>query len=248
MNSYEKALAKIKQDESCKSDCCGYIISEGAAETITVGTTATGAPGTNAQVIDRTGAPNHILDFVIPSGITGPNGPMGSTGPQGLTGVTGPTGPQGEPGGARAYGGLYNAGTQLVFFTAVNDYVQIRLNQALPSFQVTPTGTNSLRIEEAGDYEITYNILLNTTRAVDVGIAVRQNGTVIATTRGSQTLAVDSTTTISFDGRLATTTIVSLNAGDILDLVIQVLNSLPAGLDAIINGYANATLTVRKLN
>ncbi len=46
----------------------------------------------------------YVLDFVIPSGATGPTGPQGlvgatgPTGPQGLAGLdgaTGPTGPQG---------------------------------------------------------------------------------------------------------------------------------------------------------
>lgn len=38
------------------------------AETITIGRTVTGAPGTAAAVVDRTGGPHHLLDFVIPRG------------------------------------------------------------------------------------------------------------------------------------------------------------------------------------
>lgn len=40
----------------------------GEAETITIGNTTTGDAGTSASVTDRTGAPNHTLDFVIPRG------------------------------------------------------------------------------------------------------------------------------------------------------------------------------------
>lgn len=51
---------------------------------------------------------------------TGPQGPQGPEGPpQGSQGAIGLQGPQGDPGtnasGLTAYGGLYNAGTQLVF-------------------------------------------------------------------------------------------------------------------------------------
>ncbi len=45
---------------------------DGTSDTITIGTTTTSAAGTNATVTDRTGAPNHILDFTIPRGATGP--------------------------------------------------------------------------------------------------------------------------------------------------------------------------------
>lgn len=179
----------------------------------------------------------------------GPTGAMGPPGPQGIAGPTGPQGPTGPAGieVTSVYGGIYNSSTQLLFFTAVNDYVQIQLRNALPSEGVT-TDINTLTIIETGNYEINYNVLLNTSQAVDVGIAVRQNGIVIPTSRGSQTMAIDSTTTISYDGRLSGSTIVTLQSGDVLDLAIQVLNNLPTGLDAIVNNNANATLTVKKLS
>lgn len=40
----------------------------GTADEITIGNTITTGPGTVAQVVDRTGSPNHILDFLIPMG------------------------------------------------------------------------------------------------------------------------------------------------------------------------------------
>ena len=188
-----------------------------------------------------------------PTGATGPQGAtgaMGIAGPVGATGPTGPIGPTGPegPAGTTVCGGLYNASTQLVFFTAPNTYVQLRLNTPTPLRNVAAPGNNTLVIQESGDYEINYNVLLNTSRAVTAAIAVRRNGTAIAATRGSQTLAVDSTTTISYDGRLSASTIVTLDAGDVIDLALSVVNTLPAGLDAIVNGNANATLTVKKLD
>lgn len=181
-------------------------------------------------------------------GPTGPAGPVGPIGPAGPTGATGPTGPQGDPAPASlmAYGGGYNSATQLVNFTAADTYLQVQLNSALPASNVTKSG-NILTVAETGDYEVSYNVLINASQAVDIGIAVRRNNVVIPATQGAQTLAIDNSTTISYDGRLSANTIVSLTAGDSLDLVIQVLRTLPANLDAIINGNANATLKVRKI-
>ena len=62
---------------------------DGTAATVTVGTTTTGEPGTEALVTNSGTLEDAILDFTIP---------QGPTGPAGLDGATGPTGPQGEPG------------------------------------------------------------------------------------------------------------------------------------------------------
>ena len=90
--------------------------------TITIGTTTTGDPGTNASVTNVGTNENAILNFTIPAGATGAQGeigPTGPTGPQGIqgaagvqgeigptgpTGLTGPTGPQGIQGVAGAQG------------------------------------------------------------------------------------------------------------------------------------------------
>lgn len=81
--------------------------------TVSVGTTTTGAEGTQASVTNSGTAHNAVLNFTIPKGDTGatgatgpqgPQGPQGETGPQGptgatgATGATGPQGPQGETG------------------------------------------------------------------------------------------------------------------------------------------------------
>jgi len=57
--------------------------------TVTVGTTTTGLPGTDAAVTNTGTGQNAVLNFVIPAGEIGPTGP---TGPDGLDGATGPTG------------------------------------------------------------------------------------------------------------------------------------------------------------
>ena len=74
--------------------------------TIAVGDTTTGAPGTDALVTNSGTAENVVLNFVIPSGATGPagidgaDGATGPTGPAGLDGVDGATGPTGPTGPA----------------------------------------------------------------------------------------------------------------------------------------------------
>ena len=73
----------------------------GTSETITIRNTITTNPENPAQVIDISGSPNHVLDFIIPRGVTGATGPlgtMGPTGPTGASGVTGATGPTGATG------------------------------------------------------------------------------------------------------------------------------------------------------
>lgn len=74
------------------------------AATVNVGTTTTGAPGTDADVVNSGTAVNAVFDFTIPRGVvgdTGPQGepgPVGATGPQGIQGVQGAQGIQGVQG------------------------------------------------------------------------------------------------------------------------------------------------------
>lgn len=71
---------------------------KGDAATITVGTTTTGLPGTNASVINSGTSSAAILDFTIPKGDKGEQGIQGIQGPQGIQGETGPQGPKGIQG------------------------------------------------------------------------------------------------------------------------------------------------------
>ena len=70
----------------------------GLNATVTVGTTTTGAPGSNANVTNSGTGNQAVLNFTLPrgatgaTGATGPQGPTGPTGPQGPTGATGATG------------------------------------------------------------------------------------------------------------------------------------------------------------
>ena len=73
----------------------------GAAATIMVGSTTTGAAGTQASVTNSGTEYAAVLNFTIPRGAQGPQGPAGedgARGPQGPAGEQGPQGPQGPAG------------------------------------------------------------------------------------------------------------------------------------------------------
>lgn len=77
----------------------------------TVGTTTTGAAGTNASV----SISGHELSFTIPRGDTGATGPTGPTGADStVAGPTGPTGPQGVQGPVGPASTAVAAGVQSV--------------------------------------------------------------------------------------------------------------------------------------
>ena len=205
----------------------------GASPTVSVGTVTAGEDPQITAVPTETGV---SLSFVVP---------IGPTGPQGETGPTGPAGS--STSGLTAYGGLYNSGTQLVFFTAPDTPLPVNLNTPMPLKNVA-AGANTLTVQLSGNYEINYNVLLNTSKASTAAVGVRRNNVMIPETRGSQTMAADDTTGLSFDGRLSASVIVPLTAGDTLDLAISMVRTLPTGLDAVINGGANATLSIKLLD
>lgn len=216
-------------------------------------TGATGATGP-AGPTGPTGpaGPTGATGAAGPAGPTGAAGPAGPTGPTGAPGAAGPTGATGPAGntasGLAAYGGRYNSSTQLLFFTQADEYIPISLNTAMPALNVSYPAANSITVSEAGDYEITYNLLLNANQSITAAAGVRRNGTMLQQTRGSQTLSADDSAGTTYDGRLAASTIVSLAANDVLDLAIAIVRTLPANLDAIVNGNANALLTVKKIS
>lgn len=75
----------------------------GAAATITVASTVTTNPGSNASVTQSGTAQDAQLTFYIPRGETGPAGAAGSQGPIGPTGAQGPAGPGVPAGGSDGY-------------------------------------------------------------------------------------------------------------------------------------------------
>ena len=74
---------------------------QGPAGTIAIGTVSTGAPGSDAIVVNVGTSENAILNITIPRGATGATGAQGEQGLQGIQGIQGEQGiqgPQGDPG------------------------------------------------------------------------------------------------------------------------------------------------------
>ena len=70
----------------------------GVTATVEVGTTTTGAPGTDAEVVNSGTAIHAIFDFTIPRGEQGIQGIQGIQGQQGLQGIQGVPGQKGDKG------------------------------------------------------------------------------------------------------------------------------------------------------
>ena len=68
---------------------------QGANASVTIGSTNTGAPGSDAAVTNSGTAQDAIFNFTIPRGTTGTTGATGAQGDIGPTGATGPQGPTG---------------------------------------------------------------------------------------------------------------------------------------------------------
>lgn len=69
----------------------------GPANSLTVGTVTTGAPGSTAVAVITGTAPNQVISFTIPRGDVGQQGAQGPAGASGASGSVGATGPAGPP-------------------------------------------------------------------------------------------------------------------------------------------------------
>lgn len=84
---------------------------DGAAATISVGTTTTGAAGTDADVSNSGTSSAAVFDFVIPEGEQGTQGPKGDAGDQGTPGTDGTDGTNGTDGADGHILGVHNLGS-----------------------------------------------------------------------------------------------------------------------------------------
>lgn len=159
---------------------------------------------------------DYLINFTIPQGPTGPTGPSGT--------------------GLDAYGGRYSTTAQ-DFTTTTGTPIQVELPTTMTSsFVDTATNPNALTITNAGNYELTYNVLAEVDNAGNLTLAIRNNGTDVP---GSiQTLTLTANESESFGGSI----IIPLVAGDIIDLA---LTSSVDNTDGTIN---QASLTAKKLN
>lgn len=169
---------------------------------------------------------NYLLNFVIPQGPTGPTG---------ITGPTGATGPASD--GLKAYGGKYS-NTEQTLSLAIATPTQIPLANTMPNSNTTYTTTNTITTSQDGIYEINYFINMTAAVATTVTVAVRNNGTNIASTVISRALSVGTNSLYSGS------TIVNLASGANIDLAMSSL--LAVGIT--LGTGVNASLTIKRLN
>ena len=191
---YSRKIEKIlAEGKKCKEKLVviGPTGPQGPA-TITVGTTTTGAPGTNASVTNSGTNQNTILNFRIPAGPTGPQGPQGPTGPagpqgqQGVQGLAGPAGPQGPTGPAavsptNTYGRKYDTTENNITLEA-NIAQDIPLGSNGPSNGITLNTQNKLTIPTDGTYKVDYYFSGSASTNTDITIHVKQKETPIGST------------------------------------------------------------------
>ena len=238
----------------------------GAAATITVGSVTTAQPGTQATVTN-TGTPEAaVLDFAIPqgatgaagaagatgatgatgptgaagaagaTGATGATGPTGAAGAAGATGATGATGPTGAANGLNAYGGLYTTAAPSLSLSTTAQ--QVTLGDTMPETGVTYTPANSITVTDTGLYDIFYSITLTPDTADTITVSPRVNNTDVTGASSVHTLDADEESTFT------KSTLVSLNAGDIVDLAVTATQAVTAP----VSSGTGAVLVVKRLD
>lgn len=217
-----------------------------AGATITVGTTTTTEPGTNASVTNVGTPSNAILDFNIPAGATGPigpqgiQGPAGPTGPAGPIGPTGPAGPQGNTGPAgpsgttetNTYGRKYDT-SQTPLTLTENTPQDVPLASNGLASGITQETANKLTIPSSGIYKIDYYFSGNSNTATDVTLTLNQNATTVSNATISKNLAANA------DTALIGSTINNFNANDKIGLQIEATNNATITPSSDTSAYLN---------
>ena len=174
--------------------------------TITIGTTTTGNPGTNASVTNVGTNENAILNFTIPAGATGAQGEIGPTGP------TGPTGPSGES--SLSYGSKYDTTTDTISLTADTDS-PVPLTTTAPLSGITGTNANTLTITANGVYKIDYFFNGSPSVEATLTLSVSQNSNPISSSTIIKEVQANT------DDILNGSIIVSLSANDEIGLSLS---------------------------
>ena len=114
----------------------------------------------------------------------------------------------------------------------------IPLPQTTAAQGVSYTTPNSITIDEAGDYELSYQVNLYSSAGTDVTFAVQQNGSDLPETVTGRTMGAGAVTPIN------DSVIVSLPAGAEMSLRV----TSPNAVDLTFISGLNASLTAKKLS
>ena len=196
------------------------------AGTITIGTTTTGDPGTDASVTNSGTAQNAILNFTIPRGETGPTGAQG---PQGETGATGEQGPAGEV-ATNEYGYKYDTTNDAITLTA-NTVTTVPLAQTGPLNVITGSTENALTIGSTGTYKIDYFFNGISNIEGNITLSVYNNGNLL--TGSTLTLNLETTDERNISGSI----IASLSESDVITLGIESTTEIVVTPSSNTNAY-----------
>ena len=196
------------------------------AGTITIGTTTTGDPGTDASVTNSGTAQNAILNFTIPRGETGPTGAQG---PQGETGTTGEQGPAGEV-ATNEYGYKYDTTNDSITLTA-NTVTTVPLAQTGPLNVITGSTENALTIGSTGTYKIDYFFNGISNIEGNITLSVYNNGNLL--TGSTLTLNLETTDERNISGSI----IASLSESDVITLGIESTTEIEVTPSSNTNAY-----------
>lgn len=196
------------------------------AGTITIGTTTTGDPGTDASVTNSGTAQNAILNFTIPRGETGPTGAQG---PQGETGATGEQGPAGEV-ATNEYGYKYDTTNDVITLTA-NTVTTVPLAQTGPLNVITGSTENALTIGSTGTYKIDYFFNGISNIEGNITLSVYNNSSLL--TGSTLTLNLETTDERNISGSI----IASLSESDVITLGIESTTEIEVTPSSNTNAY-----------
>jgi len=150
----------------------------------------------------------------------GPPGPQGPQGPEGPEGPEGPQGPQGEPGTfSPIYGSIFDNGVQQLV-RDVNELVRFNQFDQVDSVLVggmTATAT-SMTVPADGDYMVQYEVaFLPMPGQVHIALGIHVNGVLNNSTRIGAATFTDQQVEVA-----SSSSIISLNAGDVITLEILI--------------------------
>ena len=235
---------------------------DGTAATVQVGTTTTGAPGTNASVTNTGTESNAVLNFVIPAGATGANGADGADGTAATVQIgTTTTGAPGTEASVTNTGTESNAVLNFVIpagttgasaaesrpsVLAVQDTTEQALTENTPvSFAVNllqsgtdlthAAGSNQITVETPGIYQAAFTAEVSPTGTatlpLTISLSLEQGTTILETSSTTMTAAEQSNT-------------LAWNIPFTVTAAPEVLQILSDGTDVILN---RATLTINKI-
>ena len=232
---------------------------DGTAATVQVGTTTTGAPGTNASVTNTGTESNAVLNFVIPAGATGAAGVAGTaatvqvgtttTGAPGTDAIVTNTGTESNavlnfviPAGATGASAAESRPSVL----AVQDTTEQALTENTPvSFAVNllqsgtdlthAAGSNQITVETPGIYQAAFTAEVSPTGTATLPLTISlslEQGTTILETSSTTMTTAEQSNTLAWNIPFTVTT------------APEVLQILSDGTDVILN---RATLTINKI-